>query len=230
MAEEPKEEKESTPQVDYTKPGKKKKGPGEEVTNDKNIVPVVSSDVVRVKRTTGRKIKDLIIAADLRTVANYVTYEVLIPAFKNMLFEGISRGAEKMVYRGEARFRPRHGGFFGTNPMPGTHSKVTYNISSREMEQYRPQATNPPGATAYPRQDHNDFLLASKQDAESVLEHMYNLLGQYESLSVAEVNELMNLPSVYTDQKWGWTDLRGVEARQVRGGGWIIDLPKPEPI
>jgi hypothetical protein len=74
-----------------------------------------------------------------------------------------------------------------------------------------------------------EFYLASKQEADEVLATMYDVLNVHESVLMSELKTMLDLDSTYTDQLWGWTDLRGSVVRQDRVG-WTIDLPKPEPI
>ncbi len=57
----------------------------------KNIEKVVVTDVIIQKRGVGRKFKDLIIAADFRSVLHYVAYDVCVPAARNMVFDALTQ-------------------------------------------------------------------------------------------------------------------------------------------
>jgi hypothetical protein len=70
-------------------------------------------------------------------------------------------------------------------------------------------------------------VIASRQEAEEVLDRMYDLISQYDAVTVAELYELTGLESSHTDQKWGWEDLRGSGVGRVRGGGYLLELPEP---
>jgi hypothetical protein len=213
------EEKAKT--TDYNKSSKK----GElKAPPEKHIEKVVTSEVVVQKKTIGSKVKDIFVAADFKSVMNYVMYDVLIPAARNMIVDSATKGVERMFF-GESRFRRPPG------PLSrGSMSRYTYQTPvTREREGYRDPRTNPPMGNSFPRTGRPDFFLQSRQEADSVLDAMYDTLNVYEVVSVGDLNTLVGLPAAHTDEKWGWTDLRGVEVRQERAG-WVIDLPKAEPI
>jgi hypothetical protein len=49
-------------------------------------------------------------------------------------------------------------------------------------------------------------------------------------MNVADLYELTGLESNHTDMKWGWTQLRGAKAVRLRTGGFLLDLPEPQPL
>jgi hypothetical protein len=55
---------------------------------------------------------------------------------------------------------------------------------------------------------------------------MHDVIGEYGSVTVADLLEMVSLDSSFTDWKYGWTDLRGSSVKRVRGG-YLIVLPKP---
>lgn len=57
---------------------------------------------------------------------------------------------------------------------------------------------------------------------------MGNILDQFGSVSVGEMYTLLNITGSYTDDKYGWEDLRGARVEAVRGG-FLINLPRPIP-
>ncbi len=58
---------------------------------------------------------------------------------------------------------------------------------------------------------------------------MDQLIEKYETVSVADLYELLGVEASYTDEKWGWVDLRDAGIRRVRDG-YLLDLPKPESL
>lgn len=59
---------------------------------------------------------------------------------------------------------------------------------------------------------------------------MYDMLKEYETVSIADLNSLVGRSSSYTDQKWGWTSLHGCRIFMDRGNGYVLELPKVTPI
>ena len=87
---------------------------------------------------------------------------------------------------------------------------------------------------AEPRsQDVDDLLFATHAEAELTLDRMYDLLRDYETVSIADLNSLLGRSSSFTDQKWGWTSLQGSRIFKNLGGrnrGYILELPRVVPI
>jgi len=233
--EEPKEDEPKGKAVDPREPkptkgtdysNAQKKGGRQKVEKaEKNIKKVVSGEVKVEKRGIGKKIKDLFVAADIRSVWSYVAFDILIPAAKGMIVDGVARGADRFVY-GDSRAARRSGGL-------GERSRITYGgIVDRGRDERRDSRTRPPSnidRTRHPRSNRNDYIFTRREDAVDVLDEMYRVLEVCDVVSVGDFNDMVGLPSPHTDQKWGWEELRGVDIRDVRSG-WVIDLPDPEPI
>lgn len=192
---------------------------------EKTVEKVVVGEVVVQKKSLGRKFKDLFVAADIHSVIGYVASEVLLPAARNMIVDGASKGVERMMY-GESTARRRGYG------VPN-QSRITYNnpinrggyrdVSSRRA----PSPTVGPRSS--PRGARDDFILSSREEADLVLERMNDIIDTYEVVSVADLNDLVGMPTSHVDNKWGWVYLGDVLVRQVREG-YLIDLPPAEPI
>ncbi len=192
---------------------------------EKNIEKVVVGDVIVQKKSLGRKFKDLFIEADLKTVVRYVCSEVLLPAARNMIVDASSKGVERMMY-GESAMRRRN---YGAGP------RITYNnpinrgyrdVSYRDASSRQAPPTTGPTTT---RQSQDTFILSSREEAELVLERLNDIIDTYEVASVADLNDLVGLPTSYVNNKWGWIYLGDVQIRQIREG-YLIDLPPAEPI
>lgn len=188
---------------------------------EKKIEKVTVNEVLVPKKPLGRKFKDLFIEADFKSVALYVFMDVLIPAAKDTIVDSARKGVERLVY-GESAIRRRNLG-------PG--QRVTYQ--SPINRGYSGVARNAPelnrGPRAAQRNTREEFILASKEEAELVIERMNDLIDTYEVASVADLSELVGLPTSHIDNKWGWTSIGNAQVQQIREG-YIIDLPPAEPI
>ena len=65
--------------------------------------------------------------------------------------------------------------------------------------------------------------------AEDVLERMDELIATYQVVSVADFYDLVGVSGNYTDNKYGWTDIRNASVIRVRDG-YMIKLPKALPL
>jgi hypothetical protein len=78
------------------------------------------------------------------------------------------------------------------------------------------------------RATHNfqEYVAGSRVEAEAVIDQMFDLLSQFQVVTVADFYDMIGESSHYTDQKWGWVDLRGAQVQRVTHG-YLIDVPKP---
>lgn len=58
---------------------------------------------------------------------------------------------------------------------------------------------------------------------------MDELIDTYGNVSVADLYDLVGKSCEYTDQKYGWTNIRNAEPIRVRDG-YMLKLPKATPI
>jgi hypothetical protein len=77
--------------------------------------------------------------------------------------------------------------------------------------------------------DFSDIILASRADAEDVLDRLRDLINQYEMATVSDLYDLVGLTGEFTDDKWGWYDLRSAAVQAVRGG-YLLRLPRTQPL
>lgn len=189
-----------------------------ETPQDKKVEPVVKGEVQRRKKPLGKRFHEIFLGGDARGTANYVVFSVLIPAAKDMLVEAGAQGIERLVY-GESRRRPAGRsmatGHIAYNRPPGVSDRPPAPAISRR---------------ARARFDFDEIVIETRAEAEEVLDRLYDLLSRYDSVSVADLYELTGVQSAHTDQKWGWTDLRGSGLSRTRQGGYVIDLPEPTPL
>lgn len=198
------------------------KNPQGQGNEPKKVESVVSGEALARKKSLARRFKDVFIGGDSRSVVHYILMEVLVPQAKDALTDAASQGFERLIY-GESR--PSRGRF-GSRPSAPTN----YN-------RYSARGNNPIGRSGREERQPNanvrshklDVLLATRIEAETVLDRMYDLLRDYEMASVSDLHSLVGWTPAYTDQKWGWTDLQGSAIRRVREG-YVLDLPKPESL
>jgi len=191
-------------------------------TQEKKIEPVVNAE--KRKKTLLKRFADVFIGGDSKSVVHYVVMDVLVPQAKDMMAEAASQGFERLIY-GDSR--PPRRGATGVRPAGPTN-----------YTRYAVRGNNPLGRAGAPdagpqarvrSQGIDDILVASRAEADLILERLYDLLNEYETVSVADLYSLVMWTPSYTDQKWGWTDLQGARVSRVRDG-YTLELPRPIPL
>lgn len=188
------------------------------------IEAVTSAETVRRKRGLGRQFKETFIGGDARSSMEYVVFDVLIPSAKDMMFDAFESGLRSYLFGGNSK--PRRGGGSSGYPAPGhvAYNRVPPANSARPTEQ------RSLSRRSRARHDFDDVVIPTRREAEEVIDQMFEVLSRYGSVSVADLYELTGIQSSHTDMKWGWTELRGAKALPRRQGGFLLDLPEPEPL
>lgn len=188
------------------------------------IEKVIVGEVSQRKTPLGKRMAETFLGGDAKTVAHYVLFDVMLPAAKDMMSDAVSQGIDRMLF-GDSRSGRTRG---GSRPMSGAGGFVNYNRmgSGRGREREDPRQLAKPSRMT---QQFDEVVFASRIEAETVLEHMHDLVNQYEVVTVSDFYDLVGMSSKFTDGKFGWDELPN--ARVVRDGGdYLLDLPRPKPV
>jgi len=187
---------------------------------DKKIERVTSDDPIRRKKSIGKQFKETFIGGDAKNAVRYAMFDILLPAARDMVVETVSQGFERLIL-GDSRRRG------STPPQAGPTGYVSYNryaMGSRQSSSQRVMSRQ-----ARARFDFDELVLQSRSEAEEVIDKLYEVVSRYGSATVADLYELVGISGSFTDNKWGWTELRGAGVTRVRGG-YLLDLPDPQPL
>lgn len=179
--------------------------------SDKKVQRVVVGPVKTKKKNDAQKIADIFISEDVKNVKSYVIMDVLVPAIKKAISDIVTNGTDMILYGESGRARKN-----------GTASKISYNsIYDRGQRRETPRIR-----TGY---DYDDVILSSRGEAEEVLMRMDELISAYGIVSVADYFDLVGVTGNYTDNKYGWTDIRNASVIRVRDG-YMIKMPRAIPL
>lgn len=189
---------------------------GDTPKDDKHVEAVAQGKKVSKSKSKARQIAEIFVGGDLKETAEHVRDDVAIPALKNFLYDSLSEGLQRLLW-GETKTDRRRN---------STHRD--YVGYSRRARESRPTQQT---TTRYSRvaQGVDDVVLATRTEAESVLSRMYDLIENYNMVTVAEFYSLVGISAEFTDENWGWRDLRSANIQHIRDG-FRINLPKPEEI
>lgn len=180
----------------------------------KKIEKVVSGTAKTKKKSEISKIKDIFISEDASNVKSYVLMDVLIPAMKKAVSDIVTNGIDMILYGSE-------GGSHRRAPSERVSYRRYYDQrDDRSIDRVRTR-------TGY---SYDDIILTNRGEAEEVLSRMDELIDQYGVVSVGDLYDLVGITGTYTDQKYGWTNIRTAEPQRLRDGGYMLKLPKALPI
>ena len=196
--------------------------PKPEPIEEKSETKVVAKATFK-KKSFGEKMKEVFIGEDIQNVGDYILKEVVVPTIKNTIVDIIQNGISLLIF-GESGINNKNKRRNGPYVSYGSYS----SNSSRDRR----------------RDDRRDIysdkgyiVFYDRYSANEVLQHLVDIVDTYHNVTVAnyyeKVNQVIddiNIPISYQDHKWGWTDLRYVDIKMERGGGWYIDLPRAEYI
>ena len=189
---------------------------GETPKDDKNIEAVAQGTKVSKSKSKARQIAEIFVGGDLKETAEHVRDDVAIPALKNFLYDSLSEGLQRILWgetRNDRRRNSTHRDYVGYSRR-ARESRPTQQTSARHSRV---------------AQGFDDVVLATRTEAESVLSRMYDLIENYNMVTVAEFYSLVGISAEFTDENWGWRDLRSANIQHIRDG-FRINLPKPEEI
>jgi hypothetical protein len=186
---------------------------------------IVEGKVIKQKKPFGRRLKETLIGGDgVRSVWGFVAHEVLIPSFRDMVADAGYETINRAMYGDSARPSQRRSRY-NTGGVPG---RVNYQAQSQQSS-YRQDPRREMSRQARAMHNFDEIILASRPEAELVMQQMFNSIEQYGVVTVSDLKEMLGVTPDFTDEKWGWADISGLGTTRVRNG-WLLDLPRPEPL
>lgn len=185
----------------------------EEPKKEKAKAIVKPDAVVSTKTPVIKKMANSFIEEGARDIKNYIVDDVLIPGIKetilnilSMAFFGESSDYSRRSRRDDRRSYTEYSSYYGGR---SRRSERSDRRSRREDV----------------KADYKNIILKTREDAEDVVEELYDRIKKNGDVSVAEFLEMVNAPSDFPDNNWGWTDERDIDIRRVRDG-WLIDVER----
>lgn len=199
--------------------GNSKKKKASETVEDRGVKPVLSAPMTE-KQSLGRQFVRNFGGESASGAAQFVLFEVVLPSMKNLIFDVVSQGFQRLLYGNSVRGR-------------GVSSSLAGRSGYSSM--YRPGGQNggintapiAPARIATP-DEFSDLTSESRAELEMVLDQMQSLIDEYDNVSVADFKAMVGLTPEFTDNNRGWTSIAKASVRHSRDGYWL-DLPKAKP-
>ena len=176
---------------------------------EKKVEKIVKGTVKSKKKNGIDRLKDNFISEDAANIKTYVVMDVLIPAVKKAICDIVKNGVDMILYGESGR----------SNRRPSEY--VSYD--RRYLDRGDPRFYKADRARI--GYSYDDIILETRGEAEDVLARMDELIEIYGMVSVADLYDLVGISGNYTDNKYGWTNIRNAEPVHVRDG-YMLRLPK----
>jgi hypothetical protein len=206
--------------TNYGSNSNKSKNNAAEPEERRKLESVVKGTAVKRKVPLGRRLAETFGGDSAHNVGQFIMFDVIIPAIKVMISDAVSQGFERLLFGGAARNRP-----IGSGYRPRQHTGYRSAFDSNTTRAVREISTQ-----ARSRHNFDEVILDTREEANDVLEALDDAIKEFGVATVADLYDLVGITGNFTDNQWGWTDLREANIRLISGGKYLINLPSTDPI
>lgn len=179
----------------------------------------VSGKPVSSNKSLWKKVYETFAVNNIKDARDYIVSDVIIPGFFDLLYDGATRGLARLIY-GENGAKAKR--------LAASNQK-DYSTRIKRLsdgESFRNRDLRNVDNRVVSISDYNEIELATRAQAEQLLDDMCEFLDNHECITVAKMYEFARYKGgEITDNDWGWTTLRGADIVR-SGGGWTLVLPR----
>lgn len=196
----------------------------------KQIERVVRGQVTTRKPSVGRRLKEAFFAGHADAVGEFVFWDVFIPSTKDIIADMGVSFVDRLLF-GEsrsARGRSALGRSIGTYGNQTNYNGISRGPASPLGDRREPNLGTM-SARGRANFDFQELVIPTRVEAEAVIDGLFNTIEKYNAATVADLYEMCGVTGSYTDDKYGWADIRGAGIIRVHNG-FVLNLPRPEPL
>lgn len=177
---------------------------------EKKVEKIISGSAKSKKKSGLQKITNVFVPEDVDDVKSYIFEDIVVPAVKDIILDAVRA-------------------FLGVNGSSRGKTSSASKVSYRKYYDDRERRDSGSGNRTRSGYEYDDIILDNRGEAEDVLSRMDELIDTYGVVSVADFYDLVGITGNYTDNKYGWSDIRNASVVRVRDG-YMIKLPKALPL
>ena len=184
--------------------------------SETKVSRLAPKEPVKVRKRSGlSRSFDEFVRDDLNKVKEFAITDVIVPAIKKSISDIFKTGIDMILYHGETVSDSRR--------YPDS-SKVSYRSYYDSAPARRTSYSDRRSAYYC-----DERIFDTRGEAEAKLSQLNDIMARYHLVRVADYCEIVGITGTYTDNDYGWTDLRTAEVVRVREG-YIIRMPRALPI
>lgn len=189
--------------------------PPTEPAREKRVDKVVTG-AVSTRDNKGRRLADIFISEDAANVKSYIFMDVLVPAIKETVATIVKDTIDIFLYGGTGGGRSGRSG-----------SKIQYHKYSYDRREDRRGYDAPQQRGRF---DYDDIEFSSRGEAQLVIDQLKEIIDEFGWATVADMYDLAGINPPFTSNNYGWTSVKYAEPVRVRGGKYVVKLPKASAI
>lgn len=200
----------------------------EQVDTKRTLEKVVTVQPQKVKRgLVSRLISGVLGPEGVSGIGEYVNDEIVKPAIKNIIVDAVTSGINMIMYGERGGVSRGYRGGQSRGYQGGVQPRTNYNS---RYTQHQPDPVQP-REVSRTRHGVEEYLITDRADAAHVLVQLTENADVYGTVSVADYYDLIGVPSVYTDNQYGWSHdlITRATITPVRQG-YVIRFPQVEVI
>lgn len=136
--------------------------------------------------------------------------------FLNMVNDALTKSIDRLIYPD------------GNAPHKSNSGVKTYTPQTNYTVYSKSNSSKPPRETINTRSsvEVNYIWVDTEDEAKYIVNSLGEAIENYGKAKVADLYDIVKIPTTFTDYKFGWTSTNGISYYRDRGK-YFIDLPKP---
>lgn len=199
---------------EYASNSHKSKESNNAPASEKRVEKVVSGNVNVRKKSSIFKLAEVFLPEDVSSVKDYILTDVVVPAIK----DGILNSVTALLYGNDAPSSSKR--------VPA--SRVSYRNYYESKNTHRD--ISPSRSRIWEAFDCESLEFNSSRDAYDVIAQLDEIKAMYPFVRVADFYDAAGVTPPNTAYNYGWTDIQSAKPVPIRGGKYIIKMPRALPI
>lgn len=175
---------------------------------ERHMEKIVTGGVKKAKKSGFRRFIGLFVSEDIDNLPMYILKNVILPNLKRTFLD-----SAEIALNGDTGKRRTSGSSIVSEYRGGNTSQSRTRYDVQNLYEI------------------DDIILDTYGDCEAVLDEMSAAIEQFGLVSVNDLYDMLGIQSTRnTDCKYGWTSIRTAKIVPVRGGAFMLKLPRVVPL